>query len=33
MFVFTEPMTASGFAALGFTADQVDAFFGAAPKL
>ncbi|WP_245418601.1 hypothetical protein [Mesorhizobium sp. WSM3864] len=32
-FVRTEPMMAVGFAALGFTAEQIDAFFVAAGKL
>ncbi|WP_245511611.1 MULTISPECIES: hypothetical protein [unclassified Mesorhizobium] len=32
-FVRTEPMMASGFAALGFTPEQVDAFFSVAAKL
>jgi hypothetical protein len=32
-FVRTEPMMQSGFTALGFTTDQIDAFFVAAAKL
>jgi hypothetical protein len=32
-FVRTEPMMASGFTALGFSEDQIDAFFVAAAKI
>ncbi|MGN6772612.1 MAG: hypothetical protein ACTHJQ_22600 [Rhizobiaceae bacterium] len=32
-FLRTEPMMQTGFAALGFTADQIDAFFTAAATL
>lgn len=32
-FVRTEPMMAAGFAALGFTSEQVDAFFTAAAEI
>jgi hypothetical protein len=32
-FVRTEPMMAAGFAALGFTSEQVDAFFTAASEI
>lgn len=32
-FVRTEPMMAAGFAALGFTPEQVDAFFTAAAEI
>jgi hypothetical protein len=33
MFVRTEPMMAAGFAAMGFTAEQIDDFFTAAAEL
>ena len=33
MFVRTEPMMAAGFAAMGFTTEQVDNFFSAASEL
>ncbi|MBB4250846.1 hypothetical protein [Rhizobium sp. BK008] len=32
-FVRTEPMMAAGFAAMGFTEEQIDAFFEAAARL
>lgn len=32
-FVRTEPMMAAGFAAMGFTEEQIDAFFNAAAEL
>lgn len=32
-FVLTEPMMAAGFAAMGFTEEQIDAFFEAAAQL
>jgi len=32
MFIRIEPMMAAGFAAMGFTEEQIDAFFEAASK-